>query len=159
MDREILPNSIANVLHPQGIARLLQQYPNRQFVEALISIATSGVRVGYEGPLSAQTRRPNHTSAFTHPDIITNAIQSEIQKGRIKELKNLPTNYYCSPIGLVPKLSEGKQKELVAYTDDMSSPNESHQNGVLNILIGRKCLLFSMHSFFGMSPGGAAWFV
>ena len=105
----VLPISSANVLHPQGIAHLLRQYPNRRFVDALISIATSGVRIGYEGSLSAQTRRPNHASAFTHSDIITDSIQSEIIKGRIKEIINLPVNYYCSPIGLVPKLSEGKQ--------------------------------------------------
>ena len=38
-----LPTSLANVLNPEGIANLLQQYPNQQFVEALIMIATSGV--------------------------------------------------------------------------------------------------------------------
>ena len=81
----ILPNSTANVLHPQNIAHLLQQYPNQQFVEALISIATSGVCIGYEGSLSAQIRRPNHTSAFTHPEIITNAIQSEIKQDGSKK--------------------------------------------------------------------------
>ena len=118
----ILSSSIANVLHSQNITHLLQQYFNRQFVETLVSIAISGVHIGYEGSLSAQIHRPNHTSAFAHPEIITNAIQSEIKTGRIKEIKNLPMNYYCSPIGLVPKSSEGIQIGWRTIFD-LSSPD------------------------------------
>ena len=99
----ILSSSTANVLHPQNIAHLLQQYSNRQFVETLVSIATSGVRIGYEGSPSAQIHRPNHTSAFAHPEIIINMIQSEIKTKRIKEIKNLSTNYYYSSIDLISK--------------------------------------------------------
>jgi Reverse transcriptase (RNA-dependent DNA polymerase) len=83
--------------------QLLQQYPNKRFVEALITIATHGARLGYEGLSSVQIRRPNHASASTHSHIITESLQSEIQKGRVKEIEDLPLNYYCSPIGLVPK--------------------------------------------------------
>ena len=123
----ILPNSTANVLHPQNIAHLLQQYPNRQFVETLISIAISGVRIGYEGSLFAQTRRSNHTSAFTHPEIITNTIQSEIKTGWIKEIENLPVNYYCSSIDLVPKSSEDIQIDWRTIFD-LSSPDDHSVN-------------------------------
>ena len=100
----ILPSSTANVLHPQNIAHLLQQYPNRQFVEALVSIATSG--------------------------IITNMIQSEIKTGRIKEIKNLPTNYYCSPIGLVPKSTEGIQIGWRTIFDLSSPDGHSVNDGI-----------------------------
>src|SRR5204863_9160052 len=37
-------------LRPQGIAELLQHYPDKRFVDNLISIATHGARIGYEGP-------------------------------------------------------------------------------------------------------------
>ena len=89
-------------LRPQGIAELLQHYPDKRFVDNLISIATHGARIGYEGP-STSTRRPNHASALMHPDIINASIQSELEKGRIKELTDLPKHYFCSPIGLVTK--------------------------------------------------------
>ena len=95
-------------LRPQGIAELLQHYPDKHFVDNLISIAIHGARIGYEGP-PASTRRPNHASALMHPDIINASIQSELDKGRIKELTDLPKHYFCSPIGLVPKKIDGAQ--------------------------------------------------
>jgi len=72
-------------------------------VDIITAIATSGVRVGFEGSLTGQTCRPNHASAFAQPDVISNSIQSEILKGWIIEIETLPENYFCSPIGLVPK--------------------------------------------------------
>ena len=118
---QLLPNSSANVLHPQGIAELLQKYPNRWFVDTLVSIATSGVQVGYEGPLSGQTHRSNHASSFAHPDVIADLIQSEISKGWVKEIEYLLANYFCSSIGLVLKISDGKQSGWRTIFD-LSSP-------------------------------------
>ena len=97
-----LPSSSANVLRAAGIAELLSQYPNQRFVDTLTSIVTHGIRVGYEGSLSGRTRRPNHSSSYLHVDVIKNSIQSELKKGRIKQVQ-LPTDYFCSPIGLVPQ--------------------------------------------------------
>ena len=95
-------------LRPQGIAELLQHYPDKHFVDNLTSIAIHGARIGYEGP-STITRRPNHASALMHPDIINASIQSKLEKGRIKELTDLPKYYFCSPIGLVTKKIDGAQ--------------------------------------------------
>ena len=44
-----LPPSGANVLNPIGISKLLANHPNRRFVDALTSIATSGAKLGYIG--------------------------------------------------------------------------------------------------------------
>jgi len=88
------------------------------------------VRVGYEGSPSAQTRRPNHASAFAHSHIVTDSIQSEIAKGRIKEVETLPANYYCSPIGLVPKLSDGKQTGWRTIFDLSSPEGHSVNDGI-----------------------------
>src|SRR6266496_3952736 len=92
-----------------SIAELLKQYPNHHFIDIITMIVASGVRVGFEGSNLRQTHHPNLVLAFAHPDIITNSIQSEISKGHIKEVDSLSTNYFCSPISLVPKLSDGKQ--------------------------------------------------
>jgi hypothetical protein len=101
------PHSVT--LRPQGIAQLLQDYPNRQFVETLVSIASSGAHIGYEGSPRCSVQRPNHPSSLMNSEIITAAIESEVKKGRIKEVTSLPYHYFCSPIGLVPKLSDGSQ--------------------------------------------------
>src|SRR5579864_4266670 len=76
-------------LRPQGIARLLEHYPDRQFVDNLTAIAIHGARIGYEGPL-LQIRQPNHASAWSHPDIIRKSIEAELQKGRVKKITSLP---------------------------------------------------------------------
>ena len=86
LSNEHLPTSAANVLNTQGIAELLRNYPNQRFVDTLVSIAISGVQVGYTGSLSGQTRRQNHASAFAHPNVIADSIQSDISKGRVKEI-------------------------------------------------------------------------
>ena len=122
--------SSANVLNSTGIAKLLKKYPNRRFVDTLLSITVSGARVGYEGTLSGQTRRPNHASAFTHADIISKSIQSELDKGRLKEVENLPQNYFCSPIGLTPKLSDGVQAGWQVIFDLSSPADHSVNDGI-----------------------------
>ena len=77
-----------------------------------------------------QTRQPNHASAFAHPQIVTDSIQAEIAKGRIKEVENLPANHYCSPIGLVPKMSEGKQMGWRTIFDLSSPEGHSVNDGI-----------------------------
>src|SRR5205814_2140586 len=102
------------------------QYPNQRFVDTLTSIATHGVHVGYEGPLSRQTHRSNPASSYLHMDVITKSIQSELEKGRIKQVQ-LPTNYFCSPIGLTPKLADGVQTGWRVIFD-LSSPEDHSVN-------------------------------
>jgi hypothetical protein len=96
-------------LHPQGIiANLLQTYPDREFVKTLITIATYGARIGYQGPIVFR-RYPNHKSAIAYANVISESIQSELNKGRIQEPTKLSTRYFCSPIGLVPTKIYGFQ--------------------------------------------------
>jgi len=96
-------------LQPHAIAEILRHYPDPRFVSTLVSISTYGTRIGYEGSLNVKIRRPNHASADLHPDVVALTIQSELQKGRIREVATLPEYYYCSPIGLVPKKTDGIQ--------------------------------------------------
>jgi hypothetical protein len=124
-----LPPSPANVLKASGIARLLETYPNRRFVDTLTSIAISGAQVGFRGLPAGRVSRPNHSSAFLHPEIIRQAIHDEILKGRVKEVakSNLPLDYFCSPIGLVPKLIDGIQHGWRVIFD-LSCPEGSSVN-------------------------------
>jgi len=71
-----------------------------------------------------QTRRPNHASSFSHADVITDQIQNEISKGRIKEIADPPSNYFCSSISLAPEITKGTQAGWRVIFD-LSSP-EGH---------------------------------
>ena len=113
-------------LHPQGIAQLLRHYPDKQFVDNLVTIAQYGTRVGYEGPL-VRTQRPNHSSAYANVNVINEIIQSELAKGRIMEIPSLPSQYFCSPVGLVPKKSDGTQTGW-RIIFDLSCPEFSSVN-------------------------------
>ena len=93
-------------LRSQGIANLLRDYSDPRFVDTLISIADHGARIDYEDISSRRILRSNHRSAFLQADVVTKAIESELKKGRVKEIMVLPDHYFCSPIGLVPKMND-----------------------------------------------------
>src|SRR5947199_778934 len=125
-----LPKSVANVLHPAEIAAMMKTYPNRRFVDTLLSIVTSGARVGYEDNPSVQTRCPNHASAYEQAEVITDAIQNEVAHGRVKKVMHLPENYFCSSIGLRPKLTDGVQTEWRVIFDLSSPIGHSVNDGI-----------------------------
>ena len=113
-------------LRPRGIVHLLRNYPDPKFVDTLITISTHGARIGYQGP-KTRMQRPNHKSAILHADIIEASIESELSKGRIKLLSELPAHYFCSPIGLTPKKSNGIQTDWRTIFD-LSFPESSSVN-------------------------------
>ena len=127
VSNEPLLPSAANVLRAGGIAELLKTYPNQRFVDTLISIALYGTRIGFEGIPSGHVQCLNHSSAFAHPEIITQSIQNELQKGRIKQISSLPQDLFCSPIGLVPKETNGVQSGWRVIFD-LSSPEGTSVN-------------------------------
>jgi len=127
LNNEPLLPSTANVLQADGIADLLKTYPNQRFVDTLTSIAIHGARVGFQGNSSGQIRRPNHSSAFSHPEIVMKSIQNELQKGRVKQISSLPQDLFCSPIGLVPKQVNGVQSGWRVIFD-LSSPEGTSVN-------------------------------
>ena len=124
---ELLTPSTANVLRADGISDLLKEYPNQRFVDTLLSISLYGARIGFEGTPSEPTRRPNHSSAFAHPEVISKSIQAELEKGRFKQIESLPLNSFCSPVGLVPKMANGLQNGW-RIIFDLSSPEGSSVN-------------------------------
>ena len=119
--------SAANALHAAGIADLLKTYPNQRFVDTLTSIVNHGARIGFQGSPSGHVQRPNHSSAFAHPEIVERSLQDELQKGRIKQVSCFPQNIFCSPIGLVPKLTDGIQSGWRVIFD-LSSPEGASVN-------------------------------
>src|SRR5437762_1692598 len=85
LSNEPLLLSVANVLQASGIVQLLKTYPNQRFVDTLTSIAISGAQVGFQGNPVGRTQRPNHSSVLIHPEVISESIQAELRKGRVKK--------------------------------------------------------------------------
>ena len=54
-------------------------------------------------------RRHNHKSASANPSVVSDAVQKELAENRILPLQQLPERYFCSPIGVVPKRTDGIQ--------------------------------------------------
>ena len=119
-----LPNT--NTLNVGGLTRLLRNYPDLQFVHTLIAIAQHGAQIGCDGPHGC-TRQPNHSSGLMHADVITKSIQLELDKGRIRQISTLPPYYFCSPIGLTPKKTDGIQTGWRVIFD-LSSPTGASVN-------------------------------
>src|SRR5439155_23950544 len=101
-----------------------------RFVDTLVSIASHGARVGYEGGSNRRIRRPNHHSTIAQAATIMNTIDSELRKGRIREITSLPDHYFCSPIGLVPKLSDDVQVGWRVIFDLSSPESRSVNDGI-----------------------------
>lgn len=127
---ESLRPSTAHVLRPNGIADLLKTYPNQRFVDTLTSIATHGACVGFHGNPSGHIQHANHSSAFAHPEIIEKSIKNELQSGRIKQISSLPQNVFCSPIGLVPKQTDGVHSGWRVIFDLSSPEGMSVNDGI-----------------------------
>jgi len=74
-------------------------------------------------------------TAYVHSHVISDSIQNEIEKGRIEEIHSLPANYYCSPIGLTPKQTDGKQTGWRTIFD-LSSPEGHSVNAGIPVEYG-----------------------
>ena len=105
-------HSLANVTDTSCADKIrhhLRLYPDQSLVETLVGIKVHGARVGFTGQATC-LQRPNHPSIHNHMDIIDKYIQDEMATGRIHELQGpLPSVYFCSPLGLVPKKRDGIQ--------------------------------------------------
>ena len=102
-------NMLSTSLCSSSIRQVLQDYPDQSFTDLLCDIADYGAKIGYEGP-DVRIRRANHHSAYSNANVVTDALQKEVEQGRVRILDTLPNDrYYCSPIGVVPKKSDGVQ--------------------------------------------------
>ena len=114
-------------LRIESFLKLLNDYPSPEFPILLAQIIRYGAKVGYNGPTNTRVRRPNHPSAEYNASIISKEIAKELSLGRLRKVQELPDKYYCSPLGLVPKVTEGKQTGW-RRIHDLSSPHNNSVN-------------------------------
>ena len=119
-----------SISRTQRIKHHLQDYPDHKFTETLIGIATYGARVGFGGP-DRRVQRPNHPSIHNHMEVIDKYIEKEILAERVHELKGaLPSAFFCSPLGLVPKKRDGIQTGWRMIFDLSCPDGQSVNDGI-----------------------------
>lgn len=114
-------------LKASAFLNLMDDYPDPNFPMLLADIINYGAKIGYNGPNRTKTIRRNHPSAQYNAKVISEEIAKELSLGRLRRLSNLPDKYYCSPLGLVPKVSDGKQTGWRRIFD-LSSPKGGSVN-------------------------------
>ena len=73
----------AGVLKSLGWERLMQRFPDKAVVEAILGICQYGVRIGYHSQRSSITIHPNLAAAEEHPKLVTEEIERELKKNRL----------------------------------------------------------------------------
>ena len=95
-------------LRPFIIERELSNYPDKAFVQQLISDLVHGCAIGYNGPQFSATAK-HLSSALQHTDIIDGSLKKETEAGRILGPFRTPPlpNLRCSGLGAIPKHDGG----------------------------------------------------
>jgi ribonuclease HI len=112
-------------LRMECFLQLLEDYPSPEFPVLLAEIIQYGAKLGYEGPTDVTIKQHNHPSAKVNTQVIADDIKKELSLNRLKKLPALPQQYYCSPLGLVPKTAEGKHTGWRRIFDLSSPKNRS----------------------------------
>ena len=123
--KNYIPPAVDNPIRPTVIEPAATTPLERPNTKPLYSLLAA--KIGYSGPSSAKVKRSNHPSAKYNVDVISEEIAKELSLGRLREFKELPERYYCSPLGLVPKVADGKQSGWRRIFD-LSSPTGNSVN-------------------------------
>ena len=119
-----LPSTVECRLNLNLFSVLVQDYPESQVVEFLVSGFTEGFRVGFVGEVTKGRRKPL-TSSKQAESKIDEAIVKELNRGHTKGPFPVPpfSTYHLSPLGGVPK-PDGTIRVIL----DLSSPRGSSIN-------------------------------
>jgi hypothetical protein len=116
-------------LNAAAFETLLRDYPDAEFPNLLSNIINFGSKIGYFGNFNP-SRQQNHSSATNDPTIIQSDIDKDLQLHRLLKLDHLPSNYFCSPLGLVPKINNGTQTGWRRIFDLSSPTGKSVNDGI-----------------------------
>ena len=102
----------------------LKPHPDQEYVHFILNGIAHGFRIGFAYPDPAS---PNHPSANEHPAVISNALKSEVSKGRLYgpiNPKDFPFTQISS-LGAIPKKHSVDKWRLIL---DLSHPKGSSVN-------------------------------
>ena len=125
-----LPPAICNITTPLSLASWeaqLSKHPDPAFTHYIIDGITHGFRLGYNHIAHMCTRASsNHPSAQEHPAVISKALESEVEKGRLIGPLHMADFPYVqvSSLGAVPKKHTDKFRLIL----DLSHPKGQSVN-------------------------------
>src|SRR5882672_10706180 len=101
--RALCPPGLPHTYSPlnrDGWELHLSDYPDQEFMDAILNIIDVGASIGHLGPQKNQSWK-NLRSALDHKEVILKEVNSLLAEGRIHgpfEEPLLP-NFHCSPLG------------------------------------------------------------
>ena len=118
----------SSILH-----KYLQSHPDKNFTNYLLNGLKQGFHTGIQELPSTTLECKNLLSASSQPEVTTQLIQSEVEKGfLIGPLDKMPFSIYrTNPIGV----AEGKYSQKKRLIVDMSAPHNDENNTCLNDMI------------------------
>lgn len=110
---------VASPLNIEYLQNCLQDHPDPDFRDKLLSYARHGVPLGYDGPRATRVSH-NWPSAYEYAQAVQNIIDKDVSKGRLLGPFTEPPfiNFTSSPVGAFEKRSSGK----IRVIHDLSWP-------------------------------------
>ena len=135
MERDDIKFEATTPVNIELLQKELAFYPDKQFVDYLIN----GFKFGFDTGISMLPNESyvckNLRSALNEPEVVSNLIDSEIQKGYLLGPFNQSpfTVYRISPIGLATGKYSGKKRLII----DLSAPRDNSDHISINSLIDK----------------------
>ena len=120
-------------INVEQLEKELANHPDNIFVKDLINGLRHGFDTGIENVPTTSLICPNLLSARAEPDVVSELLVKEVQKGYLLGPFEEPPfeTYRFSPIGMATGKYSGKKRLIV----DLSSPHDSDVHPSLNELI------------------------
>lgn len=125
-------------LHPStpisilSLSRLLSSHPDPVFVDYLLSGLSQGFRVGVSFPLTAPYVARNLQSALNEPEIVSELLAKEVNKGYVVGPFSAPpfNPFRVNSLGVATRKYSGKKRLIF----DMSSPHSESWASVNEVI-------------------------
>ncbi len=121
-----LPHNLAKIVTPfrsHAWVTELSHHPDPKFRAFILNGITQGFRIGHNPHATKlYSQKRNMTSAREHPQVVSEYIQLEMQRGRMATASPYPEvakACHVSPFGVIPKRSKPGKWRLIL---DLSSP-------------------------------------
>ena len=115
---------------------LLQDHPDRRFVQCIVAGITQGFRIGFRRDHTCRKAAGNMRSAILNPQPVSDFIETEVLANRISGPLQGTPQVHVSRFGVIPKQGQPGQWRLIL---DLSNPQDhSINDGIARELCSMK---------------------
>ena len=121
-----VPSELCEIITPLKVPAWeasLANHPDKAFYKYIMAGIKHGFRIGFDRARSLTPAKRNMLSASDHPEVVTDYLAKEMQKGRTCPSPLVP--WQCSKFGVIPKKHQPGEWRLIL---DLSAP----QGGSIN---------------------------